>query len=122
MVGDYMTNLQLRTFIGFDRSGGRSGIRWKSRLSSSQNPEALEALKSLRKEGQNEISAIEAAKILGGGYKRFAGMVNDGKLLRGAKKLMVLDSLITWVAKGVAQESSRTRDGVHGELDWMRED
>ena len=116
-----MTDLQMRTFLGFDRSGGRSGIRWKSRLSSSLRPEALEALKSLRKEGHNEISAIEASTILGGSYKRFADMVNDGKLLRGAKKLMVLDSLITWVARGIAQESSRKRDGVHGELDWMRE-
>ena len=116
-----MTDLQMRTLGGFDRQGGRSGIRSKSRLVSSKNLEALELLKSLRKGGQKEISAIEAAKILGGGYQRFAGMVKRGTLKRGVEKLMVLDSLITWVAKGIAQESSRKRDGVHGELDWMRD-
>lgn len=117
-----MTDLQLRTFFGFDRSGGRTGIRWKSRLASSQNPEALKSLILLRKNGQKEISAFEAAKILGGDYRRFAGMVKRGSLLRGEKKLMVLDSLITWVAKGIAQESSRKRDGVFDHLDWLRDE
>lgn len=116
-----MTDLQLRTFIGFDRSGGRSGVKSKSRLVSSKNLEALESLKSLRKSGQKEISAIEAAKILGGSYKRFAGMVKGGKINRGVEKLMVLDCLITWVAKGVAQRESRKRDGIFGELDWLRD-
>lgn len=68
-----------------------------------------------------EISAIEAAKILGGGRQRFSKMVTSGKVRGGREKLMTLDSLISWVAKGVAQKASRQRYGIGSELDWLSE-
>lgn len=116
-----MTNLQMRSLSGYDRSGGKSGPRAASRLESSQSPEAIESLKALRASGQTEISAIEAAKILGGSRQRFSKMVTSGKVKGGGEKLMTLDSLISWVAKGVAQSASRQRYGIGSELDWLRE-
>jgi len=116
-----MTNLQMRTLSGYDRTGGKGGPRAASRLESSQNPKNLESLKELRVRGQTEISAVDAAKILGGSRQRFAKMVTSGKLRAGTEKLMTLDSLISWVAKGVAQGASRKREGIGSELDWLRE-
>ncbi len=117
-----MTNLQMRSLSGYDRSGGKGGPRAASRLASSQSPEALDSLKELRARGQTEISAIEAAKILGGSRQRFAKMVTSGKLRGGVEKLMALDSLITWAAIGLAQGQSRKREGCFGsEVEWLRE-
>ena len=116
-----MTNLQLRTLRGYDRSGGKKGPKPTSRLESSQSLEALESLKALLSKGQAEISAIEAAQILGGGNQRFAKMVRNGIVSRGNEKLMKLDSLISWVAKGIAQRQQRQRLGIESELSWLGE-
>lgn len=115
------TNHQMRSFIGFDRTGGKGGPRSASRLESSQSEGALDALKAFKAGGQTEISALEAAELLGGSRQRFAKMVTSGKLRRGKEKLMNLDSLITWVAIGLAQGQSRKRHGLDVSMSWMRE-
>lgn len=111
----------MKTLSGYDRTSGKKGPRAKSRLESSQRPEVLDALKALQARGETEISAREAAEILGGKRQRFANMVVQGKLQRGHKKLMTISSLITWVAKGVAQRASRERYGIMSELEWLRD-
>ena len=116
-----MTDFQRRTFFGFDSSGGKKGTRYVSRSEGSLSIDALEALKALRVNGQKEITCTQAAKILGGRSGRFSTMVADGRLMRGKDKLMTLDGLISWVAKGIAQKDLREREGIGSQLEWLNE-
>ena len=84
--------------------------------------DVLESLKAIRKDGSVEISCSRLAKITDSPQQNFYHHVRDGKIQKTKRGWFDLDSVISWIAKGIASEAIRTQ-GDHGMgVEWMADD
>jgi hypothetical protein len=75
------------------------------RYEASMSEDSLERLKEMKRRGVLAVSPSEAAEILGGKRDRFYTMAGQGRLRRARGGGLEIDSLIQWVARGIAAKN-----------------
>ena len=105
------------------RAGAENRItKGRTRRSGLLSVDVLESLKAVRRDGSVEISCSRLAKIADCPQQNFYHHVRDGKIQKTKRGWFDLDSVISWIAKGIANEAIRTQ-GDHGMgVEWMADD
>ena len=106
---------------------GRAGNHKRITKFRGRNPKALsldvlESLKNIRRQGFIDIVGSELADMTGCSLNAFYNQARNGKIQKTKRGRFDLNSVISWMAEGIASESMRSQ-GDHGmNVAWMSED
>lgn len=106
---------------------GRAGnykriTKFRSRNSKALSLDVLESLKAMRSQGGLDIAGSELVNMTGSPVSTFYNQVKNGKIQKTERGRFNLNSVISWMAEGIASESMRIQ-GDHGmNVAWMSED